>query len=328
MKTLNIECAFLYLKLASLLRKTKTSFITGAGISTSAGIPDFRSENGLFKEIKKKYGYSGEDIFTYSIVHGNEQAMEIYIDLISRLKTALATVLPTPTHKMLAHVQRMHKSTIYTQNIDGLEQKAGISENIHYLHGSLENLLCTHCHHCTPYILEYDLAKKIKCTVCVKRNAKRIEEGKRRCPIGTLLPDIVLYGGPHDTFKTAEAVTKEKDTSLLIVMGTSLKVYGVKNLLKTLSKTVKTNQGIRVYVGIEPPAKPMQIYFDYWIEGKCDVFSDLLMDAIHGPMLLKQMHKVNKMDGVIESLRRLSIDPKFDPTLSYRPICTSKNIKS
>ncbi|KAI5153288.1 NAD+-dependent protein deacetylase SIR2 [Nematocida parisii] len=328
MKSLKIESAFLYVKLASLLRKTKASFITGAGISTSAGIPDFRSENGLFKEIKKKYGYSGEDIFTYSIVHSNPELMNIYLELISQLKQSLEQIDPTPTHKMLEYVQRKYKSTIYTQNIDGLERKAGIIQNVHYLHGSLDKLLCTYCQHKTDYTLVYDLVKKEECFMCIERNTKRKSEGKRKCPIGILMPDIVLYGGPRDTSKTAASVIQEKNTSLLIVMGTSLKVYGVKNLLKTLSKTVKGNEGIRVYVGIEPPAKPMQVYFDYWIEGKCDTFSELLMDAINGPLLLKQIQKASGMNGIIDSLKRLSIDPFNDPKIALRAISTSKDVKS
>ncbi|KAI5192059.1 NAD+-dependent protein deacetylase SIR2 [Nematocida minor] len=314
MKTLCIENTFLYVKLASLLRRTKASFITGAGISTSAGIPDFRSSNGLFKEIKQTYGYTGEDIFTHSVVHSSPEAMDIYITLITKLKESLSKTLPTPTHKMLSHLQSKHKINIYTQNIDGLERKAGIKEGIHYLHGNMDRLVCTHCLHSTPYTLEHNkkLIKGVQCPSCTERRAKREAEQKRKCPVGSMMPDIVLYGGPHDTTETAESVQREKDTSLLIVMGTSLKVYGVRNLLRTLARTVKKNEGIRVYVGIEPPPKPLQVYFDYWIEGKCDAFSDSLMETIQGGMLLKQIRKVKGMDGIIESLRRLSIDPTAD----------------
>ncbi|KAH9386061.1 NAD+-dependent protein deacetylase SIR2 [Nematocida major] len=314
MKTLDVKGSFLYVKLASLLRTSKSSFITGAGISTSAGISDFRSKNGLFSEIKKRYGYSGEDIFTHSVVYGSEQAMEIYIELISEMKKFLVEAVPTPSHKMLAHLQRAHKVSIYTQNIDGLEGRAGLERGVYYLHGSLDSLACTYCHHRTPYTLEHNkmLAQRIPCESCAKRRAEREQQKKRMLPQGTMMPDIVLYGGPHDTTETARSVAKEKDTALLIVMGTSLRVFGVKNLLKTISKTVKNNEGVRVYVGIEPPPKPMQVYFDYWIEGKCDDFSKTLMDTIQGSLLLKKIKHSREIDHLVGSMKRLSIDPGVD----------------
>lgn len=314
MKTLCAEHTFLYVKLASLIRRTQCSFITGAGISTSAGIPDFRSSNGLFQEIRKRFGYSGEEIFTHSVVHSSEEAMRIYIKLITSLKESLETALPTPTHKMLSYLQKKHKVSIYTQNIDGLEKKAGIEEGVYYLHGTMESIVCTHCLHRTAYKVEDNkkLQDKMACASCVTRLVQRSQQEKRKSPVGIMLPDIVLYGGPHDTTETVKGVQKEKSTGLLIVMGTSLKVYGVRNLLRTLSRKVKNNEGIRVYVGISPPPKALHVHFDYWIEGKCDDFSQSLMETIHGGILLKRIQQASGVNQLLESLKRLSIDPSVD----------------
>ncbi|KAI5181634.1 NAD+-dependent protein deacetylase SIR2 [Nematocida sp. AWRm80] len=315
MKKINIHSSYVYIKLASLIRGGKVSVIVGAGISTSCGIPDFRSKNGLFKEIKTTYGYSGEQIFTHSVIHSSESAMSVFISLICRLKEQLENIHPSDTHTMLAYLEDKHQVTIYTQNIDGLEKKAGITNNLIYLHGNIDYLICSGCKHITSYTTKLNtLLKetiKVNCPKCTERREQKEKENKRSTPIGRLLPNIVLYGDRTDTSDIVRSVKSNKQNDLLIVMGTSLRVYGVKNLTKELSRITKTNSGIRIYIGIESPPKQLQPYFDYWIEGECDTFSQSLLSTIKGEYLLKELQRVSidRIDSLIGSIRRLSIDP-------------------
>ncbi|KAI5188439.1 NAD+-dependent protein deacetylase SIR2 [Nematocida sp. AWRm77] len=319
MKRLSIEKPHIYVKLSSLIRAGKLSVITGAGISTSGGIPDFRSKDGLFREIKETYGYSGEQIFTHATVHSSADAMRVFIGLMCALKEKLEDVAPTQTHAMLGYVHKKHGATVYTQNIDGLERKAGIEKNLVYLHGNLFTLICTRCLHTTEYTAEKNARLKaegkVECPSCLARKAQREAEKKRTLKPGWLIPNIVLYGAHTDTLPLIKSIHQSRDSTLLLVMGTSLRVYGVKNLTKELSRHVTKNSGIKVYVGKESPPKSLAPYFDYWIEGECDGFSSRLLSALTGTYLLKQLKKISilKAENLLFNLRRLSLEPSELP---------------
>jgi len=112
--------------------------LTGAGVSTNAGIPDYRSKSGLFAELMKQFPQANapEDMFTRSFVSKyGLYDHPIYKHHIEEIKQSI----PTPTHNMcnILH-QRGLLVRVYTQNIDGLHQKAGLPDNmvIEY-HGSL-----------------------------------------------------------------------------------------------------------------------------------------------------------------------------------------------
>ncbi|KAI5171961.1 NAD+-dependent protein deacetylase SIR2 [Nematocida sp. LUAm3] len=312
MKRLCASSSSVYLKLASLMRKGGTSAVLGAGVSTSSGISDFRSKTGFFKEIKRSHGVSGEEIFSCSI-YRDEEIMDIFLKTISHIKDISEEASPSDTHKLVYYLQKKHKCTIYTQNIDGLEKKAGVEKNIVYLHGNLDYLKCTHCMHISPYTQnENKLIKTnipINCGKCTERREKREEENKRKTPIGRFLPNIVLYGKQTDTLEVIKKVDQDKKNEILLVIGTSLRVHGVKNLVRDLSKSVRKNQGISIYVGIEEPPKQMSTYFDYWIEGKADTFSSSLLSALHGGFALKYLQKSSlSIDSLMDSMRRLSLD--------------------
>ncbi|KAI5185720.1 NAD+-dependent protein deacetylase SIR2 [Nematocida homosporus] len=317
MKTLSAQSSSLYIKLAFLIRKGHTSVITGAGISTSGGIPDFRSSTGIFKDIKNKHGYNGEQIFTFGVVHSCDKAFQIFIQLICSLKDKVEQVQPTPTHRMLAYIQKRYKFSLYTQNIDGIEKKAGIEKDLIYLHGNLETLICSHCHHHVEYTLDQNqlLQSKtiIECPNCIQRKTERQKLNKRPTPIGKLMPNIVLYGDKTEEMSLLKRVHYDQQTDVLLVMGTSLKVYGVKNLVKEISRQASKNNGVKVYIGREAPPKIMQPFFDYWIEGDCDTFSSVLLETLQGKHLLKELQKAsqNRYEELLASFRRLSLDTSF-----------------
>lgn len=105
----------------------KICFITGAGISVSAGIPDFRSKGGLYEELGKKYGKSEpEELMTLDFFMDHPEC------LYSIMKTFLqAEIKPTLAHKFFAKLANSGVVAKYfTQNIDGLEQEAGLKENV------------------------------------------------------------------------------------------------------------------------------------------------------------------------------------------------------
>jgi len=317
MKTLSASQSHIYPKLASLIRSGKISVVTGAGISTSGGVSDFRSRGGLFNEIKDAHGYSGEDIFTRSVLRTSDEAKEIFSALVCKLKDASATVEPTETHRMLAHIEKKHRASIYTQNIDGLERKAGIEKNVIYLHGNLFDLVCTHCKHIAEYTENRNRLlgdrQRIECPKCAERRDRRFGEGKRATSVGELVPNIVLYGDTVDRVEVVKKIRKDASTTVLLVMGTSLRVFGVKNLTKDLSRIATGNSGVRVYVGKEAPQKGMQGCFDYWIEGDCDTFSRNLLSALQGGYLLRELKRIHaeKIQEIAENMRRLSLEPSF-----------------
>ncbi|OAG29916.1 NAD-dependent histone deacetylase SIR2 [Nematocida displodere] len=314
MKTLSTETSSLYLKIASMVRKGRSSIVVGAGISTSSGIPDFRSKDGLFREIKETYGYSGEQIFTYSVVHASEEAMKVHLHLMAKLKETLKTTAPTETHRLLAYLQKKHKVSIYTQNIDGLEEKAGIKKDLIYLHGNINTLICTHCKHTTAYTdklnSQIQATTLVPCPQCTQRKEHREKEKKRSTPVGCLLPNIVLYGDTSDTLSVVKRVCADEENTLLLVMGTSLRVHGVKNLTRELSKSAYKNKGIRVYIGREAPPKSLAPFFDYWVTGNCDDFAKSLLLSLQGSYMLKELYRLSldSIDGLLGAVRRMSLE--------------------
>ncbi|KAJ1983831.1 NAD-dependent deacetylase hst3 [Dimargaris verticillata] len=112
-----------------ILRSKRCLVVTGAGISCSAGIPDFRSGTGLFTTLRDQHGdhiQQGRDLFDAQLFN-NATTTRIFHQFIGRFKQSIQHIQPTPTHQFLQwlHSQgRLHRW--YTQNIDGLEAKTGL----------------------------------------------------------------------------------------------------------------------------------------------------------------------------------------------------------
>ncbi|KAF8666723.1 Sir2 family [Rhizoctonia solani] len=105
--------------------------LCGAGISVHAGIPDFRSPNGLFQSLKREHPRenitSGRDLFDAAIFK-SEETMAMFYKMISHLATLSDAAQPTPFHEMLHSLDaRGQLLRVYTQNIDALEERAGLS---------------------------------------------------------------------------------------------------------------------------------------------------------------------------------------------------------
>ena len=184
-------------------------FFGGAGVSTESGIPDFRSEDGLYHQ---KFDYPPEEILSHSFFyHHTEEFYRFY-----REKMLLPDgIQPNAAHKKLAQLEQDGKlSAIVTQNIDGLHQLAG-SKRVYELHGSI------HRNHCT------------KCGKFYPMEFIRDSAGVPRCECGGLIkPDVVLYEESLDEACLEGAVRAISQADLLIVGGTSLTVYPAAGLLR------------------------------------------------------------------------------------------------
>ncbi len=188
-------------------RAKRAVFFGGAGVSTESGIPDFRSQDGLYKQ---KYKYPPETILSHTFfTEHTEEFYEFY-----RAKMLCLDAQPNAAHKKLAQWEQEGKlAAVVTQNIDGLHQKAG-SRSVFELHGSIWRNYCTKCGMGYP----------------VQRIAKGA--GVPRCACGGIIkPDVVLYEEPLDQTVLEGAVKAIREADLLIVGGTSLNVYPAASLI-------------------------------------------------------------------------------------------------
>ncbi len=183
-------------------------FFGGAGVSTESGIPDFRSQDGLYS---MKYKYPPETIVSHSFFTRNtEEFYRFYKD-----KMLIRGVEPNDAHKKLAELEACGKlRAVVTQNIDGLHQKAG-SKNVYELHGSTLRNYCTRCGKFfdVNYIMDADGVPK--CDDCG----------------GLIKPDVVLYEEGLDQDVISGAVHAISEADCLIIGGTSLVVYPAAGLI-------------------------------------------------------------------------------------------------
>jgi NAD-dependent deacetylase len=196
---------------ADIIRGSRQGVVlSGAGISTPSGIPDFRSTNSGLWERFDPTEVASLISFRYH--------PEKFFDWIRPLVVQMVAALPNPAHRSLASLEASgHVRTTITQNIDGLHQRAG-AKNVLEVHGSLETLSCVRCfgkHSSRQYIGPF------------------LERGEiPRCPDcgGILKPNLVLFGEqlPARTWLLAQEACRKAD--LLIVAGSSLEVLPVAGL--------------------------------------------------------------------------------------------------
>ena len=184
-------------------------FFGGAGVSTESGIPDFRSESGIFKSLEK-YGDTPENLISHTYYQDHtEEFFEYYKDTL-----VFSDAEPNPAHIALANLEKAGKlKAVITQNIDGLHQKAG-SKEVLELHGSVHRNYCQICNE------NYDLDYILK------------SEGIPRCDCGGIIkPDVVLYEEPLNNAILNFAVDYISQADTLIIGGTSLVVYPAAGLI-------------------------------------------------------------------------------------------------
>ena len=184
-------------------------FFGGAGVSTESGIPDFRSESGIFKSLEK-YGDTPERLVSHSYyLEHTDKFFSYYKDCL-----IFPEAEPNSAHYTLARLEKEGKlKAIITQNIDGLHKKAG-SKNILELHGSVYRNYCEICK--KEYNLDFILES----------------EGIPHCTCGGIIkPDVVLYEEALDMNILNKSAQYIMSADTLIVGGTSLVVYPAAGLI-------------------------------------------------------------------------------------------------
>ncbi len=184
-------------------------FFGGAGVSTESGIPDFRSENGIFAAIEK-FGERPEVLLSHGFfMRRTERFFDYYRDSL-----LVTDVQPNPAHYALARLEAQGRlKAVVTQNIDGLHQKAG-SKVIYELHGSIYR---NHC---------------MKCGKAFGAEYIKTAQGVPHCDCGGIVkPDVVLYEEGLDDATVRGAINSIMKADMLIIGGTSLAVYPAAGLI-------------------------------------------------------------------------------------------------
>lgn len=204
----------MYEELKNMIEESNSIvFFGGAGVSTESGIPDFRSEKGLYN-AKQEYGRSPEEMLSIDFF---ERDPVTFFDYYK--KNLIATwAKPNDAHLALAKLEEEGKlKAVITQNIDGLHQLAG-SKKVYELHGSVHRNRCRWCG--KKYGLDY---------VLDENNCKDPEgkvDGVPRCSCGGIVkPEVVLYGEMLDEDCIRHSVNAISNADMLIIGGTSLAVY-------------------------------------------------------------------------------------------------------
>ena len=246
---------------------------------------DFRSETGLHR--------TNRGLFEREVLDDKERRAGLYQCLIAiKNKATSEDLVQTDTHRLLRNLQSYGKlQRCYTQNIDGLEARAGLNADMEsndcnavQLHGNLDALRCSYCRHLTSWNGAHERAlasgEVVPCPEC----ASRVEERRRRggrtnIHTGYLRPNIVLFQDIDDPLGETKAKIIDKDASLrpdvLLVVGTSLAIEGPRYELKSkLIPAVRRNNGRVIYVNNKPPprafAKPV---IDHIFEMDCDFWA-------------------------------------------------------
>ena len=183
-------------------------FFGGAGVSTESGLPDFRGEQGLYRQ---KYGLPPESYFSVLLLKYDPEEFFKF----QRKRILGFEAKPNAVHLKLAEWEKQGKlRAVITQNIDGLHQAAG-SQNVIELHGNLRHCHCMICHK------SYDISAVME------------TEGVPHCKIchGIIKPDTVLYGEKLDKRLIEKATAYIRKADMLIVGGTSLTVNPAVSLV-------------------------------------------------------------------------------------------------
>ena len=190
--------------ISEMIFKSKNcTILTGAGISTESGIPEFRSENGIWKKLNPSI-YGNYEHFLHSPSE--------FWKLCEQLKSV--DVFPTKAHFAVAELEKLgFVKTVITQNVDGLHQRAG-NKNVIEMHGSGKKCYCTHC----------DFKGEAE-TLIWKTNPNPSSKIPK-CPKcqSLLKVDLILFGEEVNKTINEKIIEITSKNDLLIILGSSLQV--------------------------------------------------------------------------------------------------------
>ena len=175
--------------------------LTGAGISAESGLKTFRDANGLWE---------GHDVTQVATPEGFERNPDLVLEFYNQRRRQLMEVEPNSAHKALVDLERDHKITIITQNVDDLHERAG-STNVLHLHGELFKVRSTY-DETDVFEWKTDLVLGDLC-----------KKGYQ------LRPHIVWFGEAVPMIEKAMDICQTAD--VLIIIGTSMQVYPAASLM-------------------------------------------------------------------------------------------------
>lgn len=193
-------------RLAELIRRRQPCVVlTGAGISTESGIPDFRSPTGIWAQY---------DPMEYASIWAFERDPVKVWDFYARRLQVLTEAEPNAAHLALAELERRGVvRAVVTQNMDTLHERAGSREVVE-VHGSIRTSSCRRCGLSVPLARVIGLLPVPRCPECGE----------------VLKPDVVMFGELMPERETSRALELAREAALLLVVGSSLEVYPVARL--------------------------------------------------------------------------------------------------
>ena len=247
----------------------------------------------MYNLVKAKYPgttVKGKDLFDAALFN-NPETLKVFYTFMGELKEMVNAATVTPTHRFIKNLETKNRLLrCYTQNIDGMEARLGMSSalgraentvtsSVVHLHGDLDTLKCTLCK-CKYGFSSTDVdcfrgGSAPPCPNCVETDGIRTALGGRAITVGVLRPNIVLYNEDHEFGEMIAKLTTHdinKKPDLLIVMGTSLKVHGIKHLVKDLANAVHgIERGKVILVNrVDLAASEWDHIFDYHIKSDAD----------------------------------------------------------
>jgi len=278
--------------LKALRNRRKIVVIAGAGISVSAGIPDFRSSGGLFTSLRgeHKLKSSGKMLFDAS-VYKDDHSTSSFHDMVRKLSKLSGNAKPTAFHRFLARLSTEGRLLrLYTQNVDGLESslpplatqvplnhKAPWPQTIQ-LHGGLEKMMCQKCRHISDFQAHlFEGPTPPLCPQCVAADTLRTAHaGKRSHGVGRLRPRIVLYNEHNPDDEAIGAVTTadfRTRPDAVVVVGTSMKIPAVRRIVHEMCQIVRDRrEGTTIWINRDPvpPGKDLENLWDLIVKADSD----------------------------------------------------------
>jgi NAD-dependent SIR2 family protein deacetylase len=259
----------------------------------------------------------GQDLFDAS-VWKTPHTTEVFYRFIASLRQKIREEVKetSATHKFIRTLRDGGRlMRCYTQNIDGLERREGLSIDLNNgkgnkkrfmkknwdsprpseprntevdggcevvpLHGDLEVLRCTLCQETCSWTEdateEFLIGSAPQCSKCAVKSCDRQERGKRGVAVGSLRPNIVLYGEEHPSNQLLAPLIPfdlSSGPEILIIMGTSLKVHGLQKIVREFAKRIhsrKDGKGRVIFVNRTKPAESVwESVIDSYVAMDCD----------------------------------------------------------
>lgn len=187
----------------------KLVVLSGAGMSAESGIKTFRDADGLWE---------GHDVMQVASPQGWEADNAFVLDFYNQRRKQLLTVKPNAAHLAIAKLENLFNTTVITQNIDDLHERAG-SNNVLHLHGELLKARST-----VDESLVIDWKKDITFEDRCSKNSQ-------------LRPHVVWFGEAVPMFEPALEITARAD--FIIIVGTSMQVYPAASLVQYAKEDAK-----------------------------------------------------------------------------------------